>query len=183
MINGELIVDNFAGGGGASTGIELATCINGEIEMEQLAQAGILRHTMFAIIVMIIPFYVFLHNSGIYFGRTLGIITGHVLGYVILCMHEERLFLVTASGVTIIYVIFYYSVMRIFIFLIRRILKHIVKKQRGTYFRALCSVEDVIYDVTFTMKGDKKYHISDMKEVECAEERPWNGMEKTLEEK
>ena len=25
MINGELIVDNFAGGGGASTGIELAT--------------------------------------------------------------------------------------------------------------------------------------------------------------
>lgn len=25
MINGELIIDNFAGGGGASTGIELAT--------------------------------------------------------------------------------------------------------------------------------------------------------------
>ena len=25
MINGELIVDNFAGGGGASTGIEIAT--------------------------------------------------------------------------------------------------------------------------------------------------------------
>lgn len=25
MIHGELIVDNFAGGGGASTGIELAT--------------------------------------------------------------------------------------------------------------------------------------------------------------
>ena len=25
MINGELMVDNFAGGGGASTGIELAT--------------------------------------------------------------------------------------------------------------------------------------------------------------
>lgn len=25
MINGELVVDNFAGGGGASTGIELAT--------------------------------------------------------------------------------------------------------------------------------------------------------------
>ena len=25
MINGELIVDNFAGGGGTSTGIELAT--------------------------------------------------------------------------------------------------------------------------------------------------------------
>ncbi len=25
MINGELIVDNFAGGGGASTGIEMAT--------------------------------------------------------------------------------------------------------------------------------------------------------------
>ena len=27
MINGELIVDNFAGGGGASTGIEMATGI------------------------------------------------------------------------------------------------------------------------------------------------------------
>lgn len=25
MINGELVVDNFAGGGGASTGIEMAT--------------------------------------------------------------------------------------------------------------------------------------------------------------
>lgn len=25
MINGEIIVDNFAGGGGASTGIEIAT--------------------------------------------------------------------------------------------------------------------------------------------------------------
>ena len=25
MINGELLVDNFAGGGGASTGIEMAT--------------------------------------------------------------------------------------------------------------------------------------------------------------
>lgn len=25
MINGELIVDNFAGGGGASTGMEMAT--------------------------------------------------------------------------------------------------------------------------------------------------------------
>ena len=27
MINGELIVDNFAGGGGASTGIEDATAV------------------------------------------------------------------------------------------------------------------------------------------------------------
>ena len=27
MINGELIVDNFAGGGGASTGIEMAGSI------------------------------------------------------------------------------------------------------------------------------------------------------------
>lgn len=38
MINGELIVDNFAGGGGASTGIEMATgysvdiAINHDIE-------------------------------------------------------------------------------------------------------------------------------------------------------
>ena len=30
MINGELIVDNFAGGGGASTGIEMATGISVE---------------------------------------------------------------------------------------------------------------------------------------------------------
>lgn len=31
MINGELIVDNFAGGGGASTGIEIATGYNVDI--------------------------------------------------------------------------------------------------------------------------------------------------------
>ena len=31
MINGELIVDNFAGGGGASTGIELATGVSVDI--------------------------------------------------------------------------------------------------------------------------------------------------------
>lgn len=28
MINGKLIVDNFAGGGGASTGIEMATGVS-----------------------------------------------------------------------------------------------------------------------------------------------------------
>ena len=31
MINGELIVDNFAGGGGASTGIEMATGVSVDI--------------------------------------------------------------------------------------------------------------------------------------------------------
>lgn len=31
MINGEIIVDNFAGGGGASTGIEMATGISVDI--------------------------------------------------------------------------------------------------------------------------------------------------------
>lgn len=33
MINGELIVDNFACGGGASTGIEIATGVNSELSM------------------------------------------------------------------------------------------------------------------------------------------------------
>lgn len=37
MIHGELIVDNFAGGGGASTGIELATGYSVDIEMMVLA--------------------------------------------------------------------------------------------------------------------------------------------------
>jgi hypothetical protein len=31
MINGELVVDNFAGGGGASTGIEMATGVSVDI--------------------------------------------------------------------------------------------------------------------------------------------------------
>lgn len=31
MINGELVVDNFAGGGGASTGIEMATEQTGQL--------------------------------------------------------------------------------------------------------------------------------------------------------
>lgn len=35
MINGELVVDNFAGGGGASTGIELATGYSVDIAMTQ----------------------------------------------------------------------------------------------------------------------------------------------------
>lgn len=33
MIHGELIVDNFAGGGGASTGIEMATGYSVDIAM------------------------------------------------------------------------------------------------------------------------------------------------------
>ena len=33
MINGELIVDNFAGGGGASKGLELATGYSVEIAL------------------------------------------------------------------------------------------------------------------------------------------------------
>lgn len=36
MINGELIVDNFAGGGGASTGIEIATGISVDIAINHL---------------------------------------------------------------------------------------------------------------------------------------------------
>lgn len=35
MINGELIVDNFAGGGGASTGIELATGYSVDIAIKE----------------------------------------------------------------------------------------------------------------------------------------------------
>lgn len=36
MINGELIVDNFAGGGGASTGIEMATGYSVDIGLRML---------------------------------------------------------------------------------------------------------------------------------------------------
>ena len=39
MINGELIVDNFAGGGGASTGIELATGVSVDIAINHAAVA------------------------------------------------------------------------------------------------------------------------------------------------
>lgn len=39
MINGELIVDNFAGGGGASTGIEIATGYNVDIEINHDPEA------------------------------------------------------------------------------------------------------------------------------------------------
>ena len=39
MINGELIVDNFAGGGGASTGIELATGCSVDIAINHDPQA------------------------------------------------------------------------------------------------------------------------------------------------
>lgn len=38
MINGELIVDNFAAGGGASTGIEMATGISVDIAIERLGK-------------------------------------------------------------------------------------------------------------------------------------------------
>lgn len=43
MINGELIVDNFAGGGGASTGIEIATGISVDIAInhDQEARANL----------------------------------------------------------------------------------------------------------------------------------------------
>lgn len=39
MINGELIVDNFAGGGGASTGIELATGYSPDIAINHDPEA------------------------------------------------------------------------------------------------------------------------------------------------
>lgn len=39
MINGELIVDNFAGGGGASTGIEIATGISVDIAINHDPEA------------------------------------------------------------------------------------------------------------------------------------------------
>lgn len=39
MINGELIVDNFAGGGGASTGIELATGMSVDIAINHDPEA------------------------------------------------------------------------------------------------------------------------------------------------
>lgn len=35
MINGELIVDNFAGGGGASTGIEMAAGYSVDIAIKE----------------------------------------------------------------------------------------------------------------------------------------------------
>ena len=43
MINGELIVDNFAGGGGASTGIELATGYSVDIAINHDPEAKIGR--------------------------------------------------------------------------------------------------------------------------------------------
>lgn len=39
MINGELIIDNFAGGGGTSTGIELATGYSVDIAINHDPQA------------------------------------------------------------------------------------------------------------------------------------------------
>lgn len=39
MINGELIVDNFAGGGGASTGIEIATGVSVDIAINHDPEA------------------------------------------------------------------------------------------------------------------------------------------------
>ena len=39
MINGKLIVDNFAGGGGASTGIEMATGISVDIAINHDPEA------------------------------------------------------------------------------------------------------------------------------------------------
>ena len=36
MINGKLLVDNFAGGGGASTGMEMATGISVDIAINQM---------------------------------------------------------------------------------------------------------------------------------------------------
>lgn len=39
MINGELIVDNFAGGGGASTGIEIATGVSPDIAINHDPEA------------------------------------------------------------------------------------------------------------------------------------------------
>ena len=39
MINGKLVVDNFAGGGGASTGIEIATGDSGDIAINHDPEA------------------------------------------------------------------------------------------------------------------------------------------------
>ena len=39
MINGELVVDNFAGGGGASTGIEMATGVSVDIAINHDPEA------------------------------------------------------------------------------------------------------------------------------------------------
>lgn len=147
-------------------------CINGEIGMEQLTRTGMISHSLFAVIAMIILFHVFFHSLENSLCRTLGLFTGHALGFIILCMHEKQLFLVSVGGVTIIHVICYYSVMRIFVWLIKRILRYIARKQKGTCFRAFCSVEDVVYDITFNIRDDKKYHISDIKEVEHAKRKP-----------
>lgn len=40
MINGELIVDNFAGGGGASTGMEMATGYSVDIAINHDPEAN-----------------------------------------------------------------------------------------------------------------------------------------------
>lgn len=45
MINGELIIDNFAGGGGASTGIELATGISVDIAINHDPKAILMHKT------------------------------------------------------------------------------------------------------------------------------------------
>lgn len=44
MINGELIVDNFAGGGGASTGIEEATGYSVDIAINHAPPEAIKMH-------------------------------------------------------------------------------------------------------------------------------------------
>ena len=46
MINGELIVDNFAGGGGASTGIEMATGYSVDIAINHDPEAISIRSTI-----------------------------------------------------------------------------------------------------------------------------------------
>ena len=45
MINGELIVDNFAGGGGASTGIEIATGQSVDIAINHDPKAILMHKT------------------------------------------------------------------------------------------------------------------------------------------
>ena len=45
MIHGELIVDNFAGGGGASTGIELATGYSVDIAINHDPDAILMHKT------------------------------------------------------------------------------------------------------------------------------------------
>lgn len=43
MINQELVVDNFAGGGGASTGIEIATGVSVDKDRLNRTYAGFLK--------------------------------------------------------------------------------------------------------------------------------------------